>query len=394
MSIKLTVTFLKMKKNQLLFISSLIIFFTACQKPKEHFTITADLSGFPENSKVVISNGTTGKVLDSTNLIENKFVSTGFIENPPVPISILIKPDNNNETAYSFIFVGNENVTISGNKNDFPDNLTVTGSKHHEFKTKLDNKVGPLNKERNKKLQKMFSLRQQGKWNDSLQNAYWSKEDGMITKIDSQTTQLTKDFIADNINSDYALSQLVIYKTDFSKTFIKEQLSNLNSNYKSSKYAKVLETFIENDPLEKGDEFYNFTAENQNGQNVKFSSFLNDKYTLLEFHSPYCSWSLKALPEIKKLSNKMSDSLKIVTVNVDENKEDWLKEYKSNNISWTSLYDENGRYSDVYTKYHVFATPTYYLFDENGTVVEIWNGYNDNLIEQIEERIKTVGNKI
>lgn len=385
-----------MKKNQLLFIISLIIFFTACQKPKEHFTLTANLSGFPENSKVIISNRTTAKVLDSTNLMENKFVSTGFIKDAPVPINIVIKPDNsdNNETAYAYIFIGNENVTISGNKNDFPDNLNITGSEHQEFKAKLDNKVGPLIKKRTKKLQKMFSLRQQGKWNDSLQDAYWSKENGMITEIDRQTMQLRQEFIADNINSDYALSELVSFKMNFSKTFIKEQLDNLNSNYRDSKYAKVLETFIENEPLEEGDKFYDFTAENQNGQMVKFSRLLTDKYTLLEFHSPYCSWSLKALPEIKKLSNKMSDSLKIVTVNVDKNKEDWLGAYESNKVDWTSLYDENGRYSDIYTKYQVFATPTYYLFDKNGTVLKRWNGYNDNLIEQIEERIKTVGNNI
>ncbi|GHA52093.1 hypothetical protein GCM10007103_35540 [Salinimicrobium marinum] len=379
-----------MKNIKFIFISSLFIFFTACHKPKEKFTITANLSGFPENSKVIISNGTTGKVLDSTKLVENKFVSTGFIENPPIPISIIINPDNN-ETAYSFIFIGNENVKISGNKDDFPDDLSVIGSKHQEFKTKLDNKVGPLNKERNQKIQKMFSLRQEGKWNDSLQNAYWSKEDGMITKIDSQTTQLTKDFIADNINSDYALSQLVIYKTDFSISFIKEQLSNLSPNYKNSKYAQVLKTFIENEPLDKGNKFYDFTAENQNGQSVKFSNFFKDKYVLLEFHSPYCSWSGKALSEIKMLSEQMSDSLKIVTFSVDENKEDWLKEYKTNQVSWTSLYNENGRYSDVYTKYQVFATPTYYLFEENGTVVEKWDGYNENLIEQIKERIKNGG---
>lgn len=380
----------RMKKIQLLFISSIIIIFSACQKPNEKFTITANLKGFPENSKVVISNGTTGKILDSTKLVNSKFVSTGFIENPPIPISILIKPDNN-ETANSFIFIGNENVKFSGDKDDFPDDLSVIGSEHQKYKTKLDNIVGPFNKERNRKIQKMFSLRQQGKWSDSLQHGYWSKEDGMITKIDSQTTQLTKDFITDNINSYYALSQLVIYKTDYPKTFIKEQLNNLNATYENSKYAKVLETFIENEPLEKGDKFYNFTAENQNGEHVKFSNFFEDKYVLLEFHSPYCSWSLKALPEIKKLSNKMSDCLKIVTVNVDENKEDWLKLYESNKINWTSLYDENGRYSDVYTKYHVFATPTYYLFNENGAVVEKWNGYDDNLIEQIEERIKNGG---
>jgi hypothetical protein len=48
----------------------------------------------------------------------------------------------------------------------------------------------------------MFALRQK-KENDSLQKAYWPiKEDGIITKIDCQTSQITfKKFIENNINS-------------------------------------------------------------------------------------------------------------------------------------------------------------------------------------------------
>lgn len=380
-----------MKKILFIAVSSLLILFTSCQKSNDNFQISAKINGFPDNSKVLISNGFTGEVLDSTNLKDNKFITTRNISSPPIPISIVISSENN-ETAFTFIFIGNEKVEISGNKSDFPDALKITGSKYQKIKTKLDEKIGPLNKERSEKLQRMFALRQEGKWNDSLQNAYWSKENGIITKIDNKTNQITKKFIEENINSDYALSQLVIYKTDFSKNFIKKQIAKLNSDYENSEYAKVLKTYLENEPLDKGDNFYDFTAENQKGEQVSFSNFFQkDKYVLLEFYSPYCSWCLKALPEIKKLSKEENNSLEIVTFNVDKNKEDWINNYKSNNLTWTSLYDENGRYSDVYTKYRVFATPTYYLFDPNGTVVEKWDGYNDNLIKQIKTAIKNGG---
>lgn len=179
----------------------------------------------------------------------------------------------------------------------------------------------------------------------------------------------------------------MIYKTEFSKGFIEKQLGNLNSDFKNSNYAQVLTTYLENEPLSKGGKFYNFTAENQVGESVEFSDFFNTKYVLLEFYSPYCSWCIKALPEIKRLAQTNSDSLQIVTVNVDNNKADWLKKYKSNKISWTSLFDEQGRYSDVFTKYRVYATPTYYLFDKNGIVVNKWDGYDDLMVEQIVERI-------
>ncbi|MCH4824628.1 AhpC/TSA family protein [Gramella lutea] len=355
----------------------------------KNYQISANITGLKDGSKVLISNATNGKVLDSTILTNGKFKSEGSIENPPIQVNIMIQ--NDEERVSSFIYIGNENIQIEGNKDEFPNDIKITGSKYHQYKKDLDQRTDSLNNLRSNHLQTMFSLRRENKWNDSLQNAYWSKEEGIITKIDNQTNQITKNFISENINSDYALSQLIIYKTDFSKDFIEKQIGKLNSEYENSEYSKVLKTYLKNEPLSTGDKFYNFSAENQKGNKVNFSDFFEDKYVLLEFYSPYCSWCLKALPEIKKLSKEKSDQLEIVTVNVDKNKEDWLQKYKSNNITWTSLYDENGRYSDVYTKYRVFATPTYYLFDNNGTVVEKWDGYNDNLTDQIGKRIKNGG---
>ena len=57
----------------------------------------------------------------------------------------------------------------------------------------------------------MFTLRQEGKWNDSLQNAYWSRENGIITKIDNQTDQIRKKFIEDNIEN---ITNIIILKGD------------------------------------------------------------------------------------------------------------------------------------------------------------------------------------
>lgn len=379
-----------MNKNIFLIISSLLLFLASCQQPKDNFTINAKFNGFSENSKVIISNASTGKILDSTKLLGNQFISTGFIAEPPILINIVINSENN-ESVYTFIYIGNETVEISGHKNDFPDALKISGSKFQEFKTKLDKEINPLNKKRNERLQKMFALRQEGKWNDSLQKVYWSKENGIITKIDNQTSQITKKFIEENINSNYALSQLVTYKMDFSKDFIELQIGKLNSDFENSEYAKVLRTYLKNEPLNKGDRFYDFSGENQNGKKVKFSSYFKDKYVLLEFYSPYCSWCIKALLEIKKLTKQEGENLEIVTVNVDKDKEDWLKNYKKNNVTWTSIYVENGRYSDAYTKYRVFATPTYYFFDKNGNLLEKWDGYSENLIEQISEGIKNGG---
>lgn len=285
--------------------------------------------------------------------------------------------------------MGNENISISGNKSTFDKTIEVKGSKYHGLKADYDKRVNPLYDERDKKLTEMFALRNDGKWNDSLQSAYWS-ENGLITKIDNETSKITEQFISENINSDFALFQLVANKNDFSKEFIQNQLDKLDSKFKETKYVNVLKTYLANKPLENGETFYDFKAEDQNGKSVDFASFFNNNkdFTLLEFYSQHCSWCKKALPEIKELEKSENKKLQVVTYNIDKNKEDWLKTTNSNGITWTSLWNENGRYSDAYTKYRVAGTPTYYLFDRQGKVLKKWTGYDEKLIADIRNSIK------
>lgn len=329
-----------------------------------------------------------GKILDSTRLNGNQSQLRGKLEDSPLNLSLAIIPENGQGGAYSTIFIGNEKITITANKNDFKNNFSVTGSEYHNFKSKFDKKVNPLEDERNKKLQQMFSLRLESKWNDSLQSAFWS-ENGAITKIDNQVLEETKNFIEKNTNSHYALYQLVWNRTQLSKTFITEQIKKLEPHFKKTEYVSVLETFLQNKALEPKDQFYDFDAENQNGKTVNFSDFFhNNKYVLLEFYSPYCSWCKKALPEIKNLAKSKEKKLEIVTYSIDKNKEDWLKDYKTIGIDWTSLWNKSGRYGEAFVKYGINGTPAYFLFNEDGTLVEKWSGLNENTMGEINSFVE------
>jgi len=379
-----------MKKDfAYILVVALILTFISCQEKQSGFEISANLEGFEENSKVLLSDISSQKVLDSTVIVDGKFLVNGYLDNVPSAVSLMILSKTSQERHYTSVFMGNEKVSISGNKSSFNSGMEVSGSKYHGLKADFDKKVNPLYNERDKKLQRMFALRNDGKWNDSLQSAYWS-ETGLITKIDKETSKITEKFISDNINSHFALSQLVTNKNDFSREFIQNQLDRLEPKFRGTRYVTVLKTYLENKPLENGASFYNFQAEDQNGKMVDFASFfINDKeFTLLEFYSPHCSWCKKALPEIKELEKAENKILQVVTYNVDKNKEDWLNTIKSNGITWTTLWNENGRYSDAYTKYRVGGTPTYYLFDKQGKVLKKWTGYDEKLIADIRNSIK------
>ena len=346
----------KMKNNSaIISIFWILLIFSSCQKEQPGFEISANLTGFDDNSKITLIDATSGKVLDSARLSENKFRLSGKLEDPPINLSLAVTPENGQGGAYSIIFIGNEKISIAGDRKDFQNGLNVTGSKYNRIKSKFDLKVNPLENERNEKLQQMFSLREKGKWNDSLQSEFWSKN-GKIPKIDDRILEETKQFIEQNTNSDYALYQLVLNKTELPKNFIKEQIDKLNPDFKNTRYVRVLETFQQNKTIVTNDKFYDFIAENQNGQTVNFSDFFHkSKYVLLEFYSPYCGWCAKALPEIKELVESKNDKLEVITFSFDKNKKDWLHDYYSNGKDWTSLWSENGRYGDC--RLPIFRTP-------------------------------------
>ncbi|NAS29933.1 redoxin domain-containing protein [Flavobacteriaceae bacterium R38] len=376
-------------KTHVTFILLFALLFISCQKQQNGFEITANLDGFPENSKVIVSDISSQKILDSTQITDGKFVAKGFLDDEPANVRVVIISNDGKEQNLNSIFIGNENISIVGDKVSFNSKLEVNGSQHNGFKNALDEKINPLYNKRDKKLQEMFKLRNNGEWNDSLQDAYWSKTGIMVT-IDNKISEITQQFIANNINSHYALFQLTVYKNDFSKEFIRTQLNKLNSDFKNTKYADVLNTFLDNEPLKAGSALYDFQAENQNGQLVNFSSLLDSdkEYTLLEFYSPHCGWCKKALPEIKKLEKTENKKLQVITYNVDKSKEDWLNDSKSNGITWTTLWNKDGRYSDAYTKYQINGTPTYFLFDKQGKVLKRWSGFDEKLIESIKNNIQ------
>lgn len=377
-----------MKKN-FAHILVIVLILISCQEKQSGFEISAILDGFDENSKVLISDISSQKVLGSTVVANGKFVVKGLLDNSPSLVSLMVLSENGKERSYTSMFIGNEKIFLSGDKSTFNHGVKVLGSKYHGLKAEFDKRVNPLYDERDKKLQQMFALRNNGKWNDSLQSAYWS-ETGLITKIDKEISIITEQFIAENINSPFALSQLITNKNDFSKDFIQNQLDRLEPKFMETRYVNVLKTYLASKPLENGASFYNFKADDQNGKSVDFASFFNNdkEFTLLEFYSPHCGWCKKALPEIKDLEKAENEKLQVVTYNVDKSKEDWLKITKSSGITWTTLWNENGRYSDAYTKYRIAGTPTYYLFDKKGKVIKKWIGYDKNLIADIRNSIE------
>ena len=177
--------------NKLL-IAGLMLFCTTANA-QNYFKISGKLNGFEENALVKIERENI--ILDSCYLKNGKFQLNGSFEQSPTPAYLTI--ENGEDVVYTSLFIGNENITINANSKDFPYAVKTNGSEYDQLRYDYNRLEESLNTRRKIFLNEMFSLREQGKWNDSLQNAYWNKSEplGKIRNIDNQLDKIRDEFI-------------------------------------------------------------------------------------------------------------------------------------------------------------------------------------------------------
>jgi len=126
-------------------------------------------------------------------------------------------------------------------------------------------------------------------------------------------------------------------------------------------------------PPQTGDQYYDYTAVNQNGDTISLSDF--DKFLLLHFSHAACFYSQKSIPEQRKIYDRFRDKLEIVKISQDLNREAWKESILRDSITWVNLWDGEGEYSDAVIKYGVVGAPNYVLISPDKTIVEKWFGH-------------------
>lgn len=364
------------------FICLSFLLFCIAINAQKGFKISGVLEGFEENALVKVQK--QNLTIDSCYLKNKKFEIKGVLEDAPTDLYLWIGEGEN--AKYVSLFVGNETITINAKKDDFPHDVKSKGSKYDNERFVFSQQTKLLNIERGELLNKMFLLRDEKKWNDSLQKAYWSRKEpyGIIVQIDKKIEQIQNEFIKNNINSYYGLSLLDVYKTDFKTDELNNLLKNLKPELAKSIYYKSIQNHIKYPDLKIEEKFYDFAGKDQNQKAVMFSDYFKGKYILLDFSTLYCGWCLKAIPKLDEIKNKNSTNLDVVTFYVDKTAKGYdglvEKHQKNSNIVW----DGEGRFSETYAKYKVLGTPAFYLFGPDGKLIEKIEGYSDDLGEKIQ----------
>jgi thiol-disulfide isomerase/thioredoxin len=366
-------------KNPFRLIVILIAIITvSCQK-QNGYVITGNLTGFPDSTMIYLRNLSTDETFDSTMIIGNKFQLKSELKD--VPEEIWLNAKVNNEFIYTNLLIGNDKINVNADINDFPWNVKITGSKTQDDLNYLRDLTKSFDMQRDSLVKSYFNLSSENQEKEGKE--IWEK----IHSIDDTTHKLRIEFVKSHINTYPGIINLGYLKNSLPKDTVQSLYDKLSDELKSSKYAKVIEIFLNEKISKIGDTYHDFVAFNKDGDSVRFSILIG-KYILLDFTAAYCGPCIQSAEELRMIDKTYSDSLEIVSFSGDSKKDIWLSSLKRDSVSWLSLWDGKGRYSDTYIKYGIQGVPSFFLIDPKGKIIDMWGGYGKGSLENKLKRFK------
>lgn len=378
-----------MKKSYILIGFIAFVFlssFSFSELNKGLFSIKGNISGFGDNTKVMLLDGQTNTVLDTAIVKTNRFEFLGETTSEPKNFVLYIPLENN--MKYTYLFMADEEVTIEGTIDDFPNNLKVKGSVHHNLKVAYDKQVVKYDDEIKQHKSKILEMQNQNLWNDSLQRQYIG-EQGILKTIDSKKTTEEKQFIADNTNTFYGLQILYYKKASYKDKALKKVFSKFSKELQNTKNGKAIQAFLDHPEIKKGDKFIDFEALGRDGTTKNLSEqFDGKKYVLLDFSTPTCPNSLKAIPMLQSLNKDYSKNLNIVTFYTEAKKEHFNYFSNLETNPWDFMWTQKGTEGFPYIRYRIISTPMYYLFAPNGKLIDKWSGFQKGYYDATQTKIE------
>ena len=140
---------------------------------------------------------------------------------------------------------------------------------------------------------------------------------------------------------------------------------------------------------------FDFDLEEFNGGSVQLSELNSSGYVLLDFWASWCSPCIGEIPVLQGFYDTYRDKVQIVSLSIDEDKEQWRKAVSKYNLhQWPQLFVSKPKDVDSYyfreqvdlpIIYGVDMIPCFILIDEQGVIVGRWTHLTSVAIDEIQQ---------
>lgn len=356
--------------------------FAFCQQ----FQIDGVLTDLPDQSIVRLYDAESQVVIDTAVVYNQGFQLKGTLLESPRSVVLHVQSSNINGMGY--LFLGNEKISITGNGIIFPKNLKVTGSRYHRVKEKLDKLLLSTEEKKQNYNEQLKKLYQSGQLTDSIKEIYLGNN-GKMQQLELEKRSIEKDFIIENSATEYGLYLLNIYKNSlFTDPELKVAYKKLPKKMRESKTAQAISTYLKYPKLVRGDFYRDFTAIDAAGKIVVLNDLFDKQYVLIDFSTPTCGNSMNSRSMLQQLQKEHRDKVTLITYYTESNKDHFDFFSNPENYPWKHLWNTDGGYNETILKYRVGGTPTYFLFDKKGKLIESWMGFQEDTFAKI---LKLIG---
>jgi len=265
-----------------------------------------------------------------------------------------------------YFYFGKEQVLISSK--DSLDNASFTGSKVYNEYAAYNKTIGGTIMALTKAVNADFNS---GTPEQQKDPAYMKAVDTRYRNNIKAREEKQFQFAKDHPNSFFglvALSESAGAKVDVKK--VEPVFNALSKELRATDLGKELaQRIAANGITAIGAKAPLFTQNDVLGKPVSLES-LKGKVVLVEFWASWCSPCRAENPNLVKEYNLYKDKgFQILSVSLDNVKENWLKAIETDGLPWLHVSDLKGWNNEVGRLYGVRAVPASFLVDRDGTII-------------------------
>jgi len=325
--------------------------------------------------------------LDTVRTQSGKFSYRG-VSDTIEPVVLYMENGN----SWITIWVQNgEELMLTGNVH-YPEMMMVKGGEINKLLSEFKTENLSLIKERCD-LRDNLNVRteQATESGSSINNAQLSSQ---LKNIDQIVKTRAQDFIKDHPSSVAALVMIQDYVLDVEHACeIQPFLNLLSEEVKKNPLYDKLNTLCMRDIQTKtGQPASDFKIAGMKNDTISLETF-KDKYLVLTFATSQCEFCKSDYAELLEMKKKLPEKeVAILTVSLDENKEEWKSFAQNAGINWVQAIDSAGWASEIASHYNVLSVPCNYLIDKEGTIIGSKLRI-DSIQSILTEKVKIKGKK-